>query len=364
MERKMPEHKMSFENRVRKLFGRTPKDESYTVENPDGITTTKIKYNDDFSVHNMTITSMDTNGDTSIKTEYRDDGTATETHFDYNDKITQKTDINSDGSYTETVKQNNGSYTSTTYKYDEVSEVQHLDKDMKPVTVANENGDSMINGYVVQGEIGYDFAKRFLSATEEEKEKITSDAKDFSIECPGHRATGIYNINGEDIRFDNGERYTGVKCIWARRKSAGYAVYIDGIGTGAGFRDGRRIRMEGEKGNIQYKQQMILLKRAKAAIEAGDKEALAALREAAKNYENEWQNFDENYEKKSEKSDNAETQQPTKLEAALARGRENIASTKETPVTEAPVTETKETQQTNVSKTQIAEMIANSKINE
>ena len=346
MERKMPEHKMSFENRVRKLFGRTPKDESHTVENPDGITTTKIKYNDDFSVHNMTITYMDTNGDTSMKTEYRDNG-----------------------SVTETVKQNNGSYTSTTYKYDEVSEVQHLDKDMKPVTVANENGDSMINGYVVQGEIGYDFAKRFLSATEEEKEKITSDAKDFSIECPGHRATGIYNINGEDIRFDNGERYTGVKCIWARRKSAGYAVYIDGIDTGAGFRDGRRIRMEGEKGNIQYKQQMILLKRAKAAIEAGDKEALAALREAAKNYENEWQNFDENYEKKSEKSDNAETQQPTKLEAALARGRENIASTKETPVAEAPVaeapvTETKETQQTNVSKTQIAEMIANSKINE
>ncbi|MBQ8785704.1 MAG: hypothetical protein IJZ59_06680 [Alphaproteobacteria bacterium] len=345
MERKMPEHKMSFGNKVRKLFGGTPKDESITGESPDGrITTTKIKYNDDFSIHNMTIISLDTSGDTSIKTEYRDDGTATETHFDYNGKITQKTDINSDGSYTEIVKQNDESYTSTIYKSDKVSEVQHLDKDMKPITAANENGDSMINGYVVQGEIGYDLAKRFLSATEEEKEKIISDAKDFSLECPGYKATGTYNINGENIRFSDGERYTGVRCTRATRKRAYYHVYIDGIDTGVGFGDGRYVGEEGKLGDIKYEQQMSLLEKAQKAIESGDKETLAALREEARNYENEWQKFKANY----------------KMEAV----RENIASTKETTVEEAPITEPKETQQTNVSKMQIAEMIANSKINE
>ena len=312
MERKMPEHRMSFGNRVRKLFGRKPKDESITGENSDGrITTTKIKYNDDFSIHNMTITSMNTSGDTSTKTEYRDDDSSTET-----------------------IKEDDGSYTSTTYEDDRVSEVQHFDKDMKPVTVANENGDSMINGYVVQGEIGYDLAKRFLSATEEEKEKIISDSKDFSLECPEHEATGTYNINGEDICFNDGERYTGVRCTYSTRKRAYYHVYIDGIDTGVGFGDGRYVREEGELGNIKYEQQISLLKKTKKAIESGDKETLATLREEARNYKNEWQKFKANYK--------------------MGAVRENIASTKETTTAEAPAPEQEKTTQ-EVSRTALAQ---------
>ena len=92
--------------------------------------------------------------------------------------------------------------------------------------------------------------------------------------------------------------------------------------------------MEGEKGDIQYREQMELLGRAQKAIEAGDKETLTALREEARNYKLKWQ--------KKEAGNKLETL------------RENIAATKETTTAEAPAPEQEKTTQ-EVSRTALAQ---------
>ena len=309
MERKMPEHKMSFGNKVRKLFGRTPKDESHTVENPDGrITTTKIKYNDDFSVHNMTITSMDTNGDTSIKTEYRDDSTATETHFDYSGNITREIKQDKYGNATELTRQSDGKYEEKYYE----------------------------RGKLFTGE-------RILSS------------HSYLLK-PGRKSSRV-----------------------TEKTSVG--IYIDGHKLGPTIFNPRYIKDAEQKKNnaIEELRQIALLKEAQEAIRSGNIKALDQIKAKALKQEEllqtpEFQSLLEQCYKQSqegkdfakllEEGNYMEMQPVSKIESALARGRENIASTKETQVAEAPVTETKETQQTNVSKTQIAEMIAKSKINE
>ena len=332
--------KLPFKNKIRKLLGMKPKDITTRLKDEQGnITTTTITYDSNFRINGVTVSVLASNGECTEEKYYGHDYShggngyashATKTKFDSNGTIVEILDDH--WGIRETKLQKDGSYIQKEWWHNDYSK-RLLDKDLKPITLANENGDSIIDGYVVKGETGYELAQKYLTAGEKEKKYISRNARELSPNT-SDRADGYFKVNGEKIFLREGKRYTGVECIWARRKSAGYAVFIDGVSTGVGFRDGRRISMEGEKGDIQYREQMELLGRAQKAIEAGDKETLTALREEARNYKLKWQ--------KKEAGNKLETL------------RENIAATKETTTAEAPAPEQEKTTQ-EVSRTALAQ---------
>ena len=417
IEKKVPEHQMSLENKVRKIFGIPPKEEIRVVKDEKGTkTTTIVKYNRDFTLDSMTISVLEADG-SSTKTKFESNGCYTERIFNSAGQIIYKNQRTEDG-YTSTTKfepggviteksmqkgesktvikrQDDGSYISTVYnvrknysyirvntghrlaretlmRYEEpaeptlyTEEIQHLDKELKPITRAQKGNDSLVNGYIVPGDRGYDLAQRFLFADEKEKEEITAEAKAFSPECPGFIPKGIYKENGEDIKYVNGERYTGAEYLsysesrrlkpGRRGSGASYptsqVIYINGHRIGPVLINPRYVDDAQRSANdVECRRQGALLDEAMSAIRCKDKARLEkitqrALAERASLGFPEFQ----------------QTQPTSKLAAAFARGRENIASTKETTANESPSPEQKETPMTNISEAQVTKAIADKK---
>ena len=295
MERKMPEHRMSFGNRIRKLFGRDPKDEVIISKDEQGNSTKTVKYDRWFRIKNMSISTLAPDG-SSTKTEYKSDGSGQEIIMDGKGTQTKITDWNSNGHYTEEIRASDGSY-------------RYLENG-KPYT--------------------------------------------------GERILSTYTRRLKPDRASSAVTY-----------KASVGLYINGQQIGPTLINPRLIRDPEEKKNnsIEDTRQWALLNSAEQAIASGNKEKLNEIIEKANKQKelldtpafqqllemcHEQTKTSIEFTEMLEKSNYMEMNPISKLEAALARGRENIAATKETTTAEAPAPEQEKTTQ-EVSRTALAQ---------